>query len=382
MLFKFRYLQGFLDLSTGTLNRFPEYIDLRFSLRRLISRRVKNSKTPRPFLDGKRDAGQGKILIVIPKWHFPDLDWEAGQGIFLFELFQSAVEYYGKDCVYPAFIDENQDGWQNYLIETLNSGNFSRILIPIEGDPNDPHSWTLDLFLIELRKHWNGVFLGLLFDSVWKETLLRVDILTMIDSSIVIIAIDRNIDYLFGKRIRLLGPILFPISKMTIDLKFPAPNYEEFNTKYHEATIGFMGKLYPYRKRALDILASEGFNLIVNENRYDVTGRSYDEYISGIRRSIFSLNLSRANIRNLPQFKTRILESALSGSIILTDENIMISKYFVEKTDFIFFHTKSDMRAIMSRHYSKQELWDMILKAYNKGVNMAPSQFWKELGNI
>ena len=124
LLFKFRYLQGFLDLSTGTLNRFPEYIDLRFSLRRLISRRVKNSKTPRPFLDGKRDAGQGKILIVIPKWHFPDLDWEAGQGIFLFELFQSAVEYYGKDCVYPAFIDENQDGWQNYLIEALNSGNF------------------------------------------------------------------------------------------------------------------------------------------------------------------------------------------------------------------------------------------------------------------
>jgi hypothetical protein len=103
-----------------------------------------------------------------------------------------------------------------------------------------------------------------------------------------------------------------------------------------EIDISFIGKMYPYRTKIFDELEKRGVAVSVNPQRSFIEPDSYLSYLTALHLSTFTINLSLASGVKVKQLKCRVLETAIFGNTLITDENVFGRKFFKKNSDFVY----------------------------------------------
>jgi hypothetical protein len=277
------------------------------------------------------------LLIVVPSYY--QNNWDPAQGNFYFEIFESAKEKYPDWEVKIHFCKEGRE-WHSGLIQSIEGFNPSILLISSEIDPNGTSEWSIDLFVHNLSKVWQGAICYLLFDSAFPLHMWRLKRLIRINSRCFIVAIDRDLNKEENISALSVGPIFLPISQKSMRIIRESITAKVKEECLQPMFISFIGQEYPYRKKLLATIEREFPNLKINPQLEMANPKSYLSYMTALSLSTYTLNLSRQHVIKRNQLKCRVLEAALTGSHVISDEQ-KYSGVFLEANKH-FFSTNFD----------------------------------------
>lgn len=282
-----------------------------------------NGKIVRKYSSKRQQEGNIKedwnsLLIVVPN-NFCD-KWRAGSGNFYYEIFQSAREKHPEKDIFVHFVKKDDRDWIETSIKVISDLEPDAILICPEIDPDGSGDWTVSTFVINLQKMWSGKFVFLMFDSVYPLHMWRVERLAMLVLNCKIVAIDQRLERKFRKRWNVLGPVFLPISKESINFLREKVDEKILAENLNPIRVSFVGKVYPYREKYLSAIAKKIQGFEVNPQNRFKDPEGYLSYITAIKLSKFSINLSRAGGSRVKQLKCRVLESLLFDSILVSDD--------------------------------------------------------------
>jgi hypothetical protein len=313
------------------------------------------------------------LLVVIP-WQFKS-NWDLGRGNFYFEIVQSLVEVYGNENILIYQVDEFDYWWKENLLSFIKRVDPNSILLSSEIDPDGSHTWTLDEFIRGLRTFWKKKVFYLLFDSVFPLHQWRLDRLIRYDRNVTVISIDQSRGTTSKGAAANIGPCFLPISRASIDFlriesekKILVENLEPFE-------ISFIGKIYPYRRSLLEKYSSQAPKIKVNPQSNFLDSDSYLSYITALRLSKYTLNFSRANVINKSQLKCRVLEAALFGCCVISDESKYSSKFFENGNHFIVCSDIEILDSVLKKHMNFGPRQDALI-ARAEEVNSLFSSFF------
>ena len=323
---------------------------------------------------------RSKLLIVAPASEVNSSKWNFGQGTIFFEILKSAQEVLEIDVELFTF-DSEKNLIQEFdrLCCFLIHGQFTHLLTNLESDPGR-NGWTWDYFAQKAQKRWQGSIIGLSIDGVYRLHQLRFERFIKIFPKTVIANIDIVIDEKYLESRNHQGPTLLPISKKSISVIDAELSLLSVNKNQHD--VGFVGTMYEYRKHEITKIQQLGLSVAVNPSRYkseNNTGlsRGYVSYIDSLRYSRFSLNLSRSNGVNVKQLKSRVLESPVFGIPVLSDEKKLMTNFFSEKSDFLFFEPNSaSIKSVITAINNQSDYLEMVMSAKVKARSIAQSAFW------
>jgi hypothetical protein len=274
------------------------------------------------------------LLFVVPSF-FSDR-WDYAAGNFYFELFQSAREKHPEKNFWVHLVKEGDLDWTWNLLEEVRELNPNVILISPEIDPNGTNDWTISKFVIDLKKIWQGKLVFLMFDSVYPLHMWRVERLAMLAPNCKIIAIDRRFNRKFRKNWNVEGPVFLPISKKSLAILKQKVNEKILVEALPPIRVSFVGKVYPYREKYLKAIARKNWGFEVNPHYRMKDPESYLSYITAIKLSRYSINLSQAGGSRLRQLKCRVLECMLFDSTLVTDDRNNNSLLGIGSENFVF----------------------------------------------
>lgn len=343
--------------------RYQYFFDLKKETRELVARHKSKFATLKSkFVFFK------KIILIVPLGSSDN--WSSASGNWFYEIYSSALDFFPDHKIEVFFIRDYGSSWPEVLFEKVCNNPQTSILSFIEND--SPHNMNGINFehLIKLRHMWRGLFLGVIFDSVWPNTLNHAFILSHMDKGVIIVSIDRSIKTALPRNSSQCGPVFLPISKETIhqfhEISKNNPKSIEFS---------FMGKTYPSRIHNIGAVLKTYQKL---DHKYESDNKrlKYPSYIAKLASSHFTLNLARANAQSVFQLKCRVLEAALVGTIVVTDEKRFIRKYFPE-SNFIYYYRPEMIAAKINRlNLTKSKLQEEI---QIMAESIAPSDFWKKI---
>ena len=329
---------------------------------------------PKPIQKSCQSAAKLELLILVP--HFYSNSWEPGTGNFFFEIYRSAMERYPSATIELVFAKKNDSSWIIEVVKILSLNPGMSLLANTEKDPSEEYDWNFEILIGQLREFWTGGLLAIMFDSVWEEFLIRNLYLSKIVPRVKIIAIDRDISQYFPRRVRTAGPTLLPISKESIDLLVELSSNQAFSYR-----LTFLGKIYDYRRNELRVIKSFCPELSINPRLPNSGDYSYQEYFKTLASSRFSLNLSRANAQNVKQLKCRVLEAALAGSVVATDERKWMSKFF-EKDEYIYIASAHELQTDRIYCSAQADYQKIREKSFLRAKALAPSAFWETVESL
>lgn len=130
----------------------------------------------------------------------------------------------------------------------------------------------------------------------------------------------------------------------TINL-WPPQDAELFHSQNgsRDIPVAFQGQVSSYRSYRREVLEHLQKNnipgkFLTNDRNNQVT---HQEYAATMRNSKISINFSQSV--DCDQFKSRILEVILSGSLLMESENVQISSLFTPGVDYISFCSKEEL---------------------------------------
>jgi len=341
------------NLRTRLGGLIPGAGDIAFNRDR--DRSVPGSKAPRrgyepaPYLDR-----ESRILVVpIEGPQFPE--WGPGHRNFYYEAFQSARERLGSDRV--SFLDvgpaERPETWHRALVEAVHDGHITHIVTHAEHDPGSPESWTWDEAWNRLAPTWDGVLLGVMFDSAFDLVTMKTRRLARMSHNFVGVDICMPADGVLIRNRREVGPVTMPMSDESMKLL-----EQRLAGVTVEHDISFIGALYPYRVRLIDSLRAEGLDVAVNPHRPDITTDfitsrtnqpGWLDYMAGLAGSKMTVNFSRSSAGAWEQLKTRVIEAAVAGTFLLTDDRDRTCLYFEPGVEYGYFQGPDHLASVAAR---------------------------------
>jgi len=324
--------------------------------------RVKHSSKNSQFLLFK------KLIIVVPS--DSSKDWKFAHGNWFFELYQSAVDFFPEHEVEAFFIGKSKSLWTTELYKRLQKDPQVSILTFIESSgTNNSYGINFEL-LIEIRKVWQGILVGLMFDSVWPDALNHAYLMSWMDSGVLVVAIDRNINSGLPKKCAHVGPLFLPISRGSIkklqENIIPSPK---------SLKLSFVGKVYPTRQHIINAIGSS-FPALEILSTSSKNQSDYVSYMKSLNISQYTLNLARANAQSIFQLKCRVLEAALMKTTIVTDEKRYIQRYFSREV-FVYFKNPAQIEDLINKFDENRESKQQIAK--NLAETIAPTNFWQQI---
>lgn len=323
---------------------------------------------------------RSRLLIVAPASEVNSSRWNFGKGAIFFEILKSAHEVLEIDVELFTF-DSEKNLIQEFdrLCCFLICGQFTHLLTNLESDPGR-NGWTWDYFAQKAQKSWQGSVIGLSLDGVYRLHQLRFERFINLFPKTVIANIDIVIDGKYLESRNHQGPTLLPISKKSISVIDAELSLLSDIKNRHD--VGFVGTMYDYRKHVIARIEQLGLSVAINpssnksENNTDLS-RGYISYVDSLRHSRFSLNLSRSNGMNVKQLKSRVLESPIFGTPVLSDEKKLMTSYFSEKSDFLFFEPNSaSIKRVVKAINNQSDYLEMAMSAKVKARAIAQSAFW------
>ena len=331
-------------------------------------------------------ADRHSHLIVIPQDGPGTATWHEAGGNFLFEVTQSAREYLGVDRVSVLAMGETESipDFHARAVRTIVGEGATHVLAQVEADPW-AGAWNWDVLLTGLRQRWDGVLLGMMFDSGFQWLRARSRHLARLSPNYV------HVDICVPMSGRLvsgrpeIGPVSMPISNATL-AAIDAAIQQDSSAQDHRYDVSFIGALYPYRVELLERMRAAGIDVAVNPHRSDVTRDfaesranqpTYLDYMRALERSRMTINFSRASSGSEQQLKTRVLEATVMGSVLLTDDVDRTDRYFIPGEEYIPFADPRELPEITSALLADpQRLAEISTRARARARTINVTSFW------
>lgn len=324
-------------------------------------------------------------LVIAPLAGPRSGDWGPARGNYYYEIYRTAVEHFGADSVSVLELDPGppQD-WADRLIEHLRVTQATHLIAHLERDPGDDPTWTWDLVWSKLAGQWDGVFVGITFDSGFPITRFKARRLARISPAFVCLDICVPLS---GRLVRgrpEVGPVPLVISEQTQALLA-----EHLASVAKTTDVSFIGGLYPYRVELIEALRESGLTVAVNPHRNDVTTDlessrkdqpGWLDYMAGLAGSQMTINFSLASSGNDEQLKWRVIEATLAGTLLLTDDRTRTSEFFERGTEFDRFTSPDDLLRVATWWLERpEELAAAQRRAQERAQGLARSEFWVRL---
>ena len=322
-------------------------------------------------------------LVVVPQEGPLSRDWRPGTRNLYYEAFRSAAEIAGADRVSVLEVtpEDSPAHWHQSLIDHVRERNATHILTHIEADPSASSRWTWDVLWNQLAPQWDGVLLGVMFDSAFDLITMQSRRLARMSPQFVAVDICTSLDGVLKRGRSEVGPVTMPISRESLDL---------VNSRMADITpvhdVSFIGALYPYRVACIEELRALGIDVVVNPHRPDVTTDfassrtnqpGWLDYMAGLAGSQMTINFSRSSAGAFEQLKTRVIEAALAGSLLLTDDVSSTRLFFQEGTEFGHFTDVTDLPSVIETWLGDPEALDLARStARTRAQRIALYDFW------
>lgn len=321
-------------------------------------------------------------VVVVPSEGPAQGTWSPGVRNLYFEAYTSLVEICGPQHVSAFFTQPGESAaqWQSRLIEYLQDVKATHVLTHVEADPGNLESWTWDTFWEEVSPRWGGVFLGGMFDSSYRFTEAKAQIMARMSPNFVLVDICIPMDGALVRGRREVGPVNMPMSLASLRLLDERLSGVE---KIYD--LSFFGVLYDYRVELLEQLRSEGVRVAVNPHRSDAAADgtatrtnqpSWLDYMAGIAASRATVNFSQSNAGPFEQLKTRVMEVGLAGTYLLTDDHDRTRRYWFSQ-DFSEFTSLTNLINVAQSVLSDESGTSAAASRFAKRARvLARDQFW------
>ena len=328
--------------------------------------------------------GRPPHLVVIPQVG-PDVEsWKPAGGNFLFEIAQGARELFGDDrvSIFAVGGEEPAADWHQRLIRHLVDTGATHVIAQVEADPNTgqkKYSW--DVLWSQLHPRWDGVFLGLVTDSYFTWIRAGARRLARMSPRFMLVDICMPMDGVLVAGRPEVGPVNMPVSDASL-----AVIDAECSGASREYDVTFIGTLYPYRVEMLEEIKATGANVAVNPHREvpatdyassRVFVPSYVDYMKALAQSRITINFAQANAGSQQQLKTRILEAAAMGCLVLTDDVDRTDRFWVPEQEYGYFASREDLpRVVESWLADPERLEQARLAGQRRAREINVSSFW------
>jgi hypothetical protein len=300
-------------------------------------------------------------VVIVPMEGPSHSDWKPAGGNFFYEISQSGREYAGPDriTIFEVLPDEATADWHERLIRLLIDTGATHLMAQIETDPNPPNQSTWDVLWSQLEPRWNGVLLGVMFDSAFRMITLSAQQIAEISDRFLVVDICMPMDGSMKRGRPEVGPVNMPISNESLAALDEAIGDVE---QIHD--VSFIGALYPYRVEMIEALRAHGVDVAVNPHRTDETRDfresrtnqpTYVDYMRGLAQSKMTINFSVSSSLNGQQLKTRILEGSSMGCLVLTDDVDRSDRFWVPGDEVGYFTDPSDVPTLVESYLADPE---------------------------
>ena len=295
-------------------------------------------------------------VLVVPQ-EGPDFDsWAPGRWNFYFEVWQTAIERLGADRV--SFLDvargESWESWVPRLVALAHETEATHIITHIESDPGSESStWHWDVAWAELLRSWDGVLLGVMFDSAYFWIRAQSRRLARMSPRFVVVDICMPMDGSMRRGRPEVGPVNMPVCATSLELV-----RDRCSSIQKMWDVSFIGVLYPYRVDALEELRRRGVKVAVNPHRNDnatdyrstkVNQPAWLDYMAALAASRLTINFSQSNAGPVQQLKTRVIEGMLAGTVVVTDDVDRTSRFFSPGVDYRYFRDLDALPDVISQ---------------------------------
>jgi hypothetical protein len=335
-------------------------------------------------LAGAPGLGRPTHVVVVPSEGRDFDSWAPGTRNFYYEAAQNLRESIGADHVSVFHVERGEPSaqWHVRLIDYLLDTGATHLLTHIESDPGtDAQSWTWDTLWSLLSARWDGVLLGVMFDSAYRFTEIKSRFLARMSPNFMVVDICMPMDGSMKKGRFEVGPVNMPMSwesMALIDRRLAS-----VEDRYD---VSFVGVLYPYRVEMIEALKAHGISVAVNPHRGDTAvdrsqtlanQPSWLDYMAGLASSRATINFSQSAARPIEQLKTRVLEAGLAGTLLLTDDRDRTRLFWTPEVEYGCFTDVTDLPSVLERFLS-----DPVKLAYartafrERSRELAHTNFW------
>jgi hypothetical protein len=320
------------------------------------------------------------VVVAPPEGpSFPS--WGAGTRNVYFEAAQRLRELIGDSAVSILDVAEGEppNSWHRRLTDLVQSVDATHVLTHIEHDPGTPGRWTWDELWAKLAPAWDGVLLGVMFDSAFSSISMQSRRLARMSPNFVVVDICMPMDEKMIRGRLEVGPVNMPVSLQSLALV-----EERLRDVKKEFDVSFIGALYPYRVDMLNEIRSQGLTVSVNPHRPDSTfdfhssrkdQPSWLDYMVGLSKSRMTINFSRSSAGPFEQLKTRVVESALAGTVLLTDDKSRTRLFFESGRDYAYFKSVAEIPELVRSWTTRDNLAEIESRLRVRGRELALSDF-------
>ena len=331
---------------------------------------------------------QRELHVVVVPHYGPDAPtWHvAGQNHF-FEIYQSLVEILGQDRVtlFGTHESDPDFAYHRGLLQKIIDTKATHVVGQIESDPNKGEQWSWDIPMSVLAQHWDGVFIGVMWDWAYPWLRTRAQRLARINPKLLVAELCQPISGLTVKGRIEAGPMTMPLSRTTTEAILERVTGAE---KKYDLT--FIGALYDYRVDLIDKLREHGVNVAVNPHRPDITTDylesrtnqpTYLDYMYGLAQSRLTINFSAAAGGPGRQYKIRLQEAALAQCLCLTDDTDGTPHFFAPD-EYAYFTDVSDIESVAEKALEDPALLQSRARsAQVRAIELAHTDFWGRIEN-
>ena len=339
---------------------------------------------PLAVITPEASLGRPTHVVVVPHEGSGSESFQAATRNFYFEAARNLAENIGEEHVsfFSVQSDERPEEWHIRLAEYVFSVGATHVLTHIESDPSaEDDSWSWDVWWELMASRWDGVFLGVMFDSAFEWIRAKSRRMGRISSRFIAVDICMPIDGALVRKRNEVGPVNMPVSRESLALV-----QKRLETVSVTHDVSFIGALYPYRIELLDQLRSHGVRVAVNPHRGDATTSfaesrtnqpTWLDYMAGLASSHMTINFSRSSAGPYEQLTTRVLEATLAGTVLLTDDWDRTRCFYEPDLEFVHFPTPADLPRIVYELLNNPNRLAAIKEAGRMRANtLAHTSFW------
>lgn len=305
---------------------------------------------------GTCDLRRPAHVVVVPQEGYAFDSFRAGTRNFYFEAWRNLAENLGESSVSVFNVDPGEvpAAWHVRLLDYVTSVGATHVITHIESDPgSSAQSWTWDVAWGLLSTRWDGVLLGVMFDSAFEWIAAKARLLARMSPRFMVVDICMPMDGSMVRGRPEVGPVNMPVSRESlalVDARLDGvvPTFD----------VSFIGVMYPYRMEMVAALQAAGVSVAVNPHRADraaddassrVDQPSWLDYMAGLRSSRMTLNFSQSSAGRFEQLKTRVIEATLAGTLLLTDDIDRTRRFWRLGEEYEYFATVADLPSVVSR---------------------------------
>jgi hypothetical protein len=256
----------------------------------------------------------------------------------------------------------------------------------IEHDPGSPEEWTWDVAWNSITPEWDGVLLGVMFDSAFSLVTMKSRRVARMSPNFVAVDICTSMDSVLVSGRPEVGPVTMPVSRQSSALVL-----ERIEDIVPSHDVSFIGVMYPYRVELVERLRAAGVDVAVNPHRLDLAEDpsssreaqpGWLDYMAGLASSRMTINFSRFSVGEAEQLKTRVIEATLAGTFLLTDDKKSTRLFFTPEVEYGYFESVDELPRVIEQWKAHADDLDLGRRsAQMKAIDIGATDFWSRVGS-